>query len=96
MKKVGRNALLSIYFHIFVIYSINKTKVDNSDVIYVFYLTIRALIDPKFAEKLSEMNRREKGKRGKELGNLVSMQQMAVGHHGVIAMEAQKVDIIMY
>ena len=62
-------------------------------VIYVFYLTIRALIDPKFAEKLSEMNRREKGKRGKELGNLVSMQQMAVGHHGVIAMEAQKVDI---
>ena len=65
-------------------------------VIYVFYLTIRALIDPKFAEKLSEMNRREKGKRGKELGNLVSMQQMAVGHHGVIAMEAQKVDIIMY
>nr|DAJ65026.1 MAG TPA: hypothetical protein [Caudoviricetes sp.] len=24
------------------------------------------------------------------------MQQMAVGHHGVIAMEAQKVDIIMY
>lgn len=29
-------------------------------VIYVFYLTIRALIDPKFAEKLSEMNRRER------------------------------------
>lgn len=63
------------------------------------YLFIRSLIDPKFAEKLSEINRRErerKGKQGKELGNLGSMQQMAVGHHGVIAMEAQKVDIIMY
>ncbi|MEE0526665.1 MAG: hypothetical protein UDG28_01530 [Prevotellamassilia sp.] len=39
---------------------------------------------------------KENGKQGKELGNLGSMQQMAVGHHGVIAMEAQKVDIIMY
>lgn len=35
MKKVGRNALLSIYFHIFVIYSINKTKVDNSVILLV-------------------------------------------------------------
>ena len=37
MKKVGRNALLSIYFHIFVIYSINKTKVDNSEKDYQRY-----------------------------------------------------------
>ena len=35
-------------------------------VIYIFYLTIRALIDPKFAEKLSEMNRREKRTESKE------------------------------
>lgn len=35
-------------------------------VIYVFYLTIRALIDPKFAEKLSEMNRRERERKARK------------------------------
>ena len=34
--------------------------------VFALYLFIRSLIDPKFAEKLSEMNRREKGKREEE------------------------------